>query len=65
MLYYEGSPMLNYMSSMSESLSKSLKYNPPMFISNMSNELDAINRENEIYILDDIDKDLNKSQIFV
>jgi hypothetical protein len=57
--------MLNYMSSMSESLSKSLRYNPSMFISNMSSELDVINTENGIYVLDDIDKDLNKSQIFV
>jgi hypothetical protein len=53
MIDYEGSPILDYIKSMSESLSKSLKFNPPVFASNENSELEAINRKDGIYIYDE------------
>jgi hypothetical protein len=56
MVYYEDSPILHYIYNTSESLSKALKSNPPMFIAHEKSELDAINRENGIFI--DAESDL-------
>jgi hypothetical protein len=50
MVYEEDSPVFNYIKIMSESLSKSMKSNPPMFTLNVNSELDAINAKNGIYI---------------
>jgi hypothetical protein len=50
MVYYEDSPILDYIKDMSESLSKSLKYNPAVFLPNVSSELETINKERGIYI---------------
>jgi hypothetical protein len=50
MVYEEGSPVFNYIKSMSNSLANSLKSNPPIFTSNVHSELEVINAENGIYI---------------
>jgi hypothetical protein len=74
MIYYEDSPISHYIYNTSESLSKSLKSNPPMYISNEKSELDAINRENGIYInaesellylLDKIEPDLCENYLYI
>jgi hypothetical protein len=50
MVYETDTPILDYIKTMSESLSKSLKSNPAVFLPNVSSELEAINEERAIYI---------------
>ena len=47
---HEGSPTLNYVKRVSESLSNSLKSNPPLFSPNVSSKIDTINTKNAICI---------------
>jgi hypothetical protein len=72
---YKDSPVLNYIINASESLSQSLKSNPPIFLTNVnSSELEIINTENAIYIygesellnlLADIEPELCKNYLFI
>jgi hypothetical protein len=74
MVNEEGSPVLNYIKSTSNSLSNSLNSNPAMIASNRNNKLDAINSENGIYIdtesdllslLVDIEPDLCANYLYI
>jgi hypothetical protein len=74
MVNSESSPHLNYIKSMSESLTKSLKSNPAMFASNWNSKLDAINSESGIYVysesyllylLAEIEPDLCENYLYI